>query len=85
MSDWNDGRSVDKEDRQISIGLIVGAIAGVALLLFILQNTEEQNINFLFWDIGMPIWLLLVITILLTVVATIIVMWYLGRRERKSK
>ena len=83
MSDWNDGRSPEKENRQVSVGLIVGAIGGVVLLLFILQNTDDADINFLFWDIGMPLWLLLVITILLTVVLTIIVMWFLGRRDRK--
>jgi uncharacterized integral membrane protein len=84
MSDWNDGKGVDKENRRVSIGLVVGAILGVALLLFILQNTDDQDISFLFWEIGMPIWLLLVITILLTVVVTIIVMWFLGRRDRKK-
>ena len=83
MSDWNDGKSAEKENRQVSVGLIVGAIGGVVLLLFILQNTDDADINFLFWDIGMPLWLLLVITILLTVVLTVIVMWFLGRRDRK--
>ena len=83
MSDWNDGKGLDKEKRQVSIGLIVGAIFGVALLLFILQNTEEQDISFLFWEIGMPVWLLLVITILLTVVITVITMWFIGRRDKK--
>ena len=82
MSDWNDGTGVDKENRRVSVGLIVGAVAGVVLLLFILQNTDDADINFLFWDIGMPLWLLLVITILVTVVLTIIVMWFLGRRKK---
>lgn len=82
MSDWNDGAGVDKENKRVSVGLIVGAIGGVVLLLFILQNTDDADINFLFWDIGMPLWMLLVITILITVLLTIIVMWFLGRRKK---
>jgi uncharacterized integral membrane protein len=83
VSDWNDGKGGDKENRQVSVGLIVGAIGGVVLLLFILQNTDDADINFLLWDIGMPLWMLLVITIVLTVLVTVIVMWFLGRRDRR--
>ena len=82
MSDWNDGAGVDRENRRDSGFVCDGGYSGAALLLFILQNTDDADINFLLWDIGMPLWLLLVITILLTVLLTIIVMWFLGRRKK---
>jgi uncharacterized integral membrane protein len=36
--------------------LIVAAIAAVVLLVFVLQNTERANIDFLIWNGAFPLW-----------------------------
>lgn len=64
------------------IGLVVGALAAVALLAFVFQNTESQKVEWLFWDIEMPLFLLVIITVVLTLVVSVIGAWVLGRRKR---
>ena len=68
-------------------GLGAGAIAtisGVALLLvFIVQNTEDVKLDFLFWDFTWPLWLLTIVSALLGALV-----WFgLGvmRRHRRRK
>jgi uncharacterized integral membrane protein len=63
----------------------VGAIAsltGVGLLLiFILQNTQSVDVDFLFWTFTWPLWLVMIVTAVLGAIA-----WFgLGvmRRHRR--
>jgi uncharacterized integral membrane protein len=69
------------------VGLGAGAIAsisGIALLLvFIVQNTEDVKLDFLFWDFTWPLWLLTIVSALLGALV-----WFgLGvmRRHRRRK
>lgn len=40
-------------------GGVISALSGVGLLaVFMIQNTDEVNVTFLFWDFSMPVWLL---------------------------
>jgi uncharacterized integral membrane protein len=68
--------------RQINARMVLGALAAVALIVFIAQNTDEARVNFLGWDWDLPLFLLLLITIVLSVICTEIVGWYMGRRSR---
>ena len=68
--------------RQINARMVLGTLAAVALIVFIAQNTEEAQVNFLGWDWDLPLFLLLLITIALSVICTEIVGWYMGRRRR---
>ena len=69
--------------RQINARMVLGALAAVALVVFIAQNTDEARVNFLGWDWDLPLFLLLLITIVLSVVCTEIVSWYMGRRRHR--
>ena len=71
--------------RQINARMVLGALAAVALIVFIAQNTGETRVNFLGWDWDLPLFLLLLITIVLSVVCTEIVSWYMGRRRRRNR
>ncbi len=66
------------------LNLTATAILGVALALFIVQNTDSQQINFLSFDPDMPIWLLVLgsaaVGALLAVVGG--AMWRRKRRNR---
>ncbi|MDE0613548.1 MAG: DUF1049 domain-containing protein [Acidimicrobiia bacterium] len=69
--------------RQINARMVLGALAAVALIVFIAQNTDETRVNFLGWDWDLPLFLLLLITIVLSVVCTEIASWYMGRRRHR--
>ena len=69
--------------RQINARMVLGALAAVALIVFIAQNTDDIRVNFLGWDWDLPLFLLLLITIILAVVCTEMVSWYMGRRSRR--
>lgn len=58
--------------------MVVGGILLVLLLVFIFQNTNEANLNVLFWEVSWPLWLVLAITI----VISFGVGFMLGRRRR---
>jgi uncharacterized integral membrane protein len=68
-------------------GLSGGAIAslsGVALLfIFVVQNTDDVELDFLFWDFTWPLWLLTIVSALLGA----LVLFGLGimRRHRRRK
>ena len=70
--------------RQINARMVLGALAAIALIVFIAQNTDETRVNFLGWDWELPLFLLLLITIVLSVVCTEIVSWYMGRRRWRN-
>ena len=71
--------------RQINARMVLGALAAVALIVFIAQNTDDVQVNFLGWEWDLPLFLLLLITIALSVVCTEIVGWYMGRRRRSNR
>lgn len=78
-------RSFTDALRQINARMVLGVLAAVALIVFIAQNTNETRVNFLGWDWDLPLFLLLLITIVLSVVCTEIAGWYMGRRRRSSR
>lgn len=56
------------------IALIVAAVLGIILLIFIIQNSEAANVEMLFWNFSLP----LGVTILLSVIAGALVMALVG-------
>ena len=71
------------DGRRLSGGAIA-SLAGVGLLIvFMVQNTEDVELNFLFWDFTGPLWLLTIVSALLGALA-----WFgLGviRRHRRRQ
>ncbi len=51
-----DGRNAPQQGRQLGWGAITGLAGAGALLLFMLQNTEDVSIDFLFWGFTWPLW-----------------------------
>jgi LPXTG-motif cell wall-anchored protein len=60
--------------------LIVGGIVLVALLIFVFQNTDETPLTFLFFDFTAPLWLMLAITVAISLG----IGFLLGRRRRRE-
>lgn len=71
------------EERRSRVGLVVGVIALAALLLFIFQNTDDAKVNFLWLDGEMPLFLLIFITVALTLVVAVIAAWLFNRRDKR--
>ena len=63
-------------------GGAIATLGGVAaLVVFMLQNTEDVTIEFLFWDFTWPVWLL---TLLAALVGALV--WFgLGVLRRHSR
>ncbi|MFX0576757.1 lipopolysaccharide assembly protein LapA domain-containing protein [Nocardia nepalensis] len=56
------------------VGLIVAALIGIVVLIFILQNLEQQRVDLFFWDFSLPVGIL----VLLSVIAGALVMALVG-------
>jgi uncharacterized integral membrane protein len=57
------------QSRQESSRLSGGAIASLtgvgALIVFMVQNTQDVTVHFLFWHFTWPLWLLILVTALI--------------------
>lgn len=69
MSDRSD---TFKRIRSIEPKYIIASIALVVLFLFIFQNTDDVHIEFLWLDMNIPLFLLLLLTAALTWLVTIL-------------
>jgi uncharacterized integral membrane protein len=61
--------------------LIVLGVVAVLLLIFVIQNTDEADVDLLLWDAVLPIWQVIVIAAVLGIAAG----WILGRVGRKRR
>jgi uncharacterized integral membrane protein len=76
----DDDAAVQREGKSHVDGrLVVGGIVLVLLVVFIAQNTYETPLNFLFFDFSAPLWLMLAITVVLSLG----IGYLLGRRGRR--
>ena len=80
--DGGNGQAQARE-RRLGAGAITG-LTGVGLLLvFMIQNTEDVRIDFLFWSFTWPLWLY---TFVITLVGALVwVGWGVVRRHRRRK
>ena len=62
------------------LGLIGLVLAAIALIAFVIQNTEDATFNWLVIEITMPLWLALVIAAVLGAVIANLGGWLLRRR-----
>ena len=64
MSMENIPSSADADRRKLGGGAIA-PLGGVAVLvIFMLQNTEDVTVDFLFWEFAWPVWLLTLVAAL---------------------
>lgn len=72
-------------DRQRNIfATVVGGIIAVVVIIFVVQNTEEVQVQWLGLDWSMPLWLLILIVMLLGVALGWLARWRQVRRRRKD-
>ena len=64
-----------------SAKLIVAGVIGVLLLVFVLQNTDEADVDFLFFSGSYPLWMMAVVVAVLAFAAG----WLVGRSRTRRK
>ena len=80
-----DGRSGAAEEQGLRLGgVAIATLTGVGLLLvFMIQNTEDVTLDFLFWSFTWPLWLF---TFAVALVGALV--WFgfgVMRRHRRRK
>ena len=84
-----DNRSERDEARSNRFALGGGAVASgsgvAALLVFILQNTNDVAVSFLFWEFTWPVWLLIVVSAALGAVIWLGLGIMRRRQRRKAR
>jgi len=69
--------------KRIGAGAVLSIIGVGALVIFIVQNTNEVRLDFLWWDFTWPLWLLTLVSALLG--ALVWIGFGIMRRHRRRK
>lgn len=82
----NEYAAVEEESgsRQ-SAGLVVAGIIIIAVAIFIAQNAEDVPIKFLFFEGSVPLWLIIVVTLVLGAILGQVFLYLRRRRKRKEE
>jgi len=72
--------------RRIDFGVLGAIVGAVALLIFILQNTDQTEVTWLFFDGQAPLWVVIVVTAVLSVaLAQLVLLVWRRRRRRRAR
>jgi uncharacterized integral membrane protein len=80
MARDDERKSIEDSDGA-PVGLIVGGVVGVLFILFMLQNTDEQTIQFLFFEGSFPLWLALLLAAIAGAILGQLGRWGWRRRD----
>ena len=61
--------------------LILAGVALVALALFVFQNTDDAEVRFLWMKGSIPLFLLLLVTVVLTLIIGFVAAWWIRRHD----
>ena len=80
--DPSDGDQGWVEKREgLSGTMIAGIIVFVVLIVFVLQNSDDAKVDFLFWDATLSLWAV----VLIGAALGFLVGWFLGRSRMKRR
>ncbi len=82
MSDDQPKNVRDMNDR-IGIGLIVTVIVIIVLAIFVIQNSDRIEVEFLLFGVSMPLWLMAAFFLVLGAVLGWVWRWVRGRRSSR--
>jgi uncharacterized integral membrane protein len=82
MPDRDDRRGA--EGRGLSPALIAGIVLALAAIDFVVQNRKDVPVHFLFFDTKKPLWMLLLITSVLAIVAAELISVAVRRARRDN-
>src|SRR5206468_2557146 len=73
------------EQRSQAVHLVAGAVLGAALLAFILQNSTQVPLSWLFFSFTAPLWLLVIIIAAASIGLAKVGGYFLKRNKVKAK
>jgi uncharacterized integral membrane protein len=82
MADRDEDKALD--ERKLSPALIAGIVLALAAIDFVAQNRDRVTIHFLFFSWDARVWMALLITSALAIVAAELVSRHVRRSRRKS-
>jgi uncharacterized integral membrane protein len=59
------GQAAEAGKAAVGVGAVASGSGIAALLVFIVQNTADVSVTFLFWTFTWPVWLLIVVSAVL--------------------
>ena len=77
-------KKLEAPQRRVDAGLVAAAIGAVALLLFIVQNSQQTRVKWLFFDGDAPLWVVILIAALLAAISVQLVLFVLRRRRARA-
>ena len=85
-SQWQQDNVNDpmQSSMQVRPAAIVASIVFILAVIFIVQNTETLMVEFLMFDIEMPLWLLMVMMLVAGALIGQAAVWYRARNKRKK-
>ena len=78
-------QNVKSTNDRIGIGIIITVIVVVILGIFVWQNRESVKIEFLFFDVSLPLWAVVGIFMALGALLGSVWRWVMRRRAGKRK
>lgn len=85
MTDNEYGVVEEESGSRQSAGLVVAGIIIIAVAIFIAQNAEDVPIKFLFFEGSVPLWLIIVVTLVLGAILGQVFLYLRRRRKRKEE
>lgn len=81
----NSAQGWKERDRGVSPTLIAFVIVAIGAVVFIIQNSDEAQVRFLFFTVTTRVWAgILVALVVGAVLDRLIVIWWRRRKERPS-
>jgi uncharacterized integral membrane protein len=69
--------------RRRSSGLIAAGVLVAALVVFVMQNTQDVEVTVFFWTFTGPLWLILLVSIVVGLAALELATTFLRRRRER--
>jgi uncharacterized integral membrane protein len=74
------GERSSKRPSKATMLLITWAVAAALIILFVVTNSQSIELSLAFWDVAMPLWLVVVVPFLLGVLVGWLSRWWTARK-----
>lgn len=77
--------SASEEPPGIAWGFVAFLLGAALLAIFVVQNTEQIRIEFLFWDVTMSVGVIIMLVVLVTLTFDQLISFLYRRSKRKKR
>jgi uncharacterized integral membrane protein len=80
-----DGTVTPSEKRTVPVQLVVGVLLAAGVLAFVFQNTDDTQVKWLWMEVDAPLWIILLVTGVVALVAGELVSRAVRRLRRRER